>query len=228
MLYKKKLKLRFDKIVDATNIDGKKNQYVFEVTKRIEKELSKFPEFIGVFPFGSRVKGYGSEDIIETKTGMKGSDYDVYILADNALSWGAEDLYEHSAIIGNEYRKLGIKIEFIIQYINIRNLDGLLEMLDIVGPEYLSLVSFSNLLRPGRGKKIKAWRNVVKEELLKMTKEKREKLLRLFSDSLVFADKRSLLKITERIPDFDKNDWLQSRRKLWTKRVCKIFDTIYN
>jgi hypothetical protein len=218
----RKSKLPLDTLFDTTNIEGEENEKVFEITERIEKELSQFPEFIGVFSFGSRIKGYADENIIESKTGMSGSDYDVYVFEDRNLKV-KDTAFGVLCEIGREYRKKGIKIQFIFQLLSMENLCSLFAMTDVVDFAYVPLLGFSNLCGFGSGEKIEEWRNKVKEEISKLPKEKQETMFQLFSDCLLTCDKKSLSKIQERIPDFDKEAYLNARRELWTKRVREIY-----
>jgi hypothetical protein len=222
-------KLRLDKLIDATNLDWdeenkcwKKNEKVFEIARRIERELSPFPEFVGVFPFGSRTKGYADENIIEPKSGMTGSDYDMYIFEDTGLKEG-ERTFDILFEMGTEYRHQGIKIEFLGQFLSMKNLFSLFEIADIIDSDYVVLQWFSNLCRSGVGQKIKEWQKKIREEILKLPKEKRDQMLELFSDCLVNRDKKTLSKMAERIRGFNKDEWLDARRALWTKRVYKRF-----
>jgi len=218
-------KLCPDKLIDAMNIEGKKNEKVFEIAKRLERELSQFPEFIGVFPFGSRTKGYSDENVINSKSGMKGSDYDMCILEDKLLK--TEGLInEQLGKVGLEYRKKGVTIEFIEQDFCMKNLRDLFDMAEMVGPDYLYAECFANLCRVGLGQKLKEWRNAICMEISKLPKEKKETVLQLFSDNLVLLERKSLPKITERIPGFDQSEYMNARRQLWTKRVYKIYGAL--
>jgi len=218
----KKNKLYLDKLIDTTNIEREKNEKVFEITRRIEQELSRFPNFIGVFPFGSRVKGYSDENIMEPHSGLKGSDYDMHVFENwNILE--DESVTDTLCEIGTEYRKKGIKIHFLEQPLREKDLFCLFDVADMVGTEYTHVQSFATLCRAGRGEKINEWRNKVKEEISRLPKEKQETLFQLFSDFLVSSDKRSLLKISERIPGLDTDEYVASRRILWAKRVRRIF-----
>ena len=219
----KKESLHLGKLIDATNVEGEKNEKVFEITKHIERELSQFPEFIGVVPFGSRTKGYADEHIFEPKTGMIGSDYDVFVFELGKISNHNENLQLALEKIGISYSHRRRKIQFIFQFLDLKYLFDLLEMVDHVDIKYLFVQFFANLCRPGRGKKIGEWRNVVKAEILKQPKETQEKVLQLFIDFLVYSDRQSLPKIRERVLYFNSEEYMESRRKLWTRRVCKIY-----
>ena len=126
----KKKNLRLDKLIDATNTDGEKNEKVFEITRRIKTELSQFPEFVGVAPFGSRTKGYADEHIFEPKTGMIGSDYNVFIFEVGKVGNHNENLQLALEKIGMSYYKQKIKIQFIFQFLDLKYLFGLFEMVD--------------------------------------------------------------------------------------------------
>lgn len=73
------------KLYDARDIEGNPQREVFEVIRMLEGLLSDIPGFIGIDPFGSTVKGYGSD--------IERSDIDINILVDElSVAEGDEDL----------------------------------------------------------------------------------------------------------------------------------------
>ncbi len=75
---------------------------VFEITRAVERELSQYHWFIGVFPFGSRVKGYSDE--------KQNSDYDMYIVTDDSAKFS--EIHPILREITKTYKSKGISIAF--------------------------------------------------------------------------------------------------------------------
>lgn len=208
-------KLRSDKLVDATKLEGEKNEEVFEITRRIERELSQFPEFIGVFPFGSSTRGYNSK--------KKESDFDMFVLFYPTSTYGLIGTCLDNLKL--EYEKRGLKLQIISRNFNIQKFLEELSSPDLPSREnmMLSIKSIANLCRAGRGEKINIARLEVRNEILKMPKEKQEIAFQKIFHWLMVMEEGSLSKIKERIPDFNQEEYLDARRKLWEHRVHVIF-----
>ena len=219
-----KEKLRLDKLVDATDIEGVKNQEAFDIARDIEKKLSQFPNFVGVVPFGSRMKGYSSE--------KEGSDYDMDILVDGDIEPAnpSSVLLSHLVdFLDEQYGERGIRVHLNPILLTTNEILKEITYLDEPRSQYVDMSSFKplleadSLLSVGVGPKINIWREKIKNEISKLPLEKQEKMFQKFTDSLLQRDTSSLKKIPERIPDFNKEEYLNARRELWTKRVHKIF-----
>lgn len=65
-----------NKLSIAKTIEGKKDEKLFTITREIEQKLKHYAGFIGVVPFGSRVKGYATDE----------SDYDYWALFDTDIT----------------------------------------------------------------------------------------------------------------------------------------------
>jgi len=215
-----KEKLRLDKLIDATDIEGTKNQEAFNIARDIEKKLSLFPNFVGVVPFGSRVKGYSSEE--------KGSDYDMDILIDGDMEM-LPPLNHLMDFIDEQYLEKGIKIHLNPILLTLNEILTEIKYLDEPRSPYVDMSSFKplleadSLLNAGIGPKINVWREKVKSEISKLPSEKKERMYQKFTDSLLQRDESSLKKISERIQDFNREEYLNARRKLWNKRVRNLF-----
>ena len=219
-----KEKLRLDKLVDATDIEGVKNQEAFDIARDIEKKLSSFPNFVGVVPFGSRMTGYSSE--------KEGSDYDMDILVDG----DAESAIPSSVLLDSvagfldeQYGERGIRIHLNPKLLTTHEIVNEIRFLDEPRSPYIDMswykprLEAESLCGVGVGSKINAWREKIKNEISKLPLENQERMFQKFTDSLLQRDKISLKKISERIPDFNEEEWLNARRELWTKRVHKLF-----
>jgi len=97
--------LRYDKLIDATDLSGEKNEKVFEISSELKEKLSTLPGFIGVFPFGSSVKGYNGE--------KRSSDYDMEIIMERNHIW-REQMDSKLEEIEHEFSDKGIELEFIV------------------------------------------------------------------------------------------------------------------
>ena len=203
-----------DRLFDATDIEGKRNKLIFEICARVNNGCSKFPEFIGVFPFGSHMKGYNNEE----------SDIDIYVLEEK-FSQGA-NMNNISKVLENikkEYKEKNAKINFFADKfgdVELRNFSN-------INLATGTIVGWSGLLwSRGRGPKIKYWRNKIKEEINKLPEEQKEEKVMAIVSSLMRRDRHSFPKMEERTAEFDERLWLDGRRKMWESRVRKmIFQT---
>ena len=218
-----KEKFHFGKITEVMSFNDGKNKEVLEATKRIEEELSQFPEFIGVFPFYSSAKGNDDKAIIGSEDTMKGSEHNLYmyIFGDKNFKEGNR-VNERLNRIVTECEQKGINIQFVEHFFSKEEISDLLIKIDTFNQSDYYIWTFANLFRSGRGEKILSLRNMIKNEFLKMQKEKKEKIFDVFIDWLVFVDKKSTEKVTKK-SDIYGDAYLNARRELWTKRLHKIF-----
>ena len=218
-----KEKFHFGKITEVMSFNDGKNKEVLEAVKRTEEELSRFPEFIGVFPFYSSIKGNDDKAIIDSEDSMKGSEHNLYmyILGDKNFKEGNR-VNERLNRIGTEYEQKGINIQFVEHFFSKEEISDLLIKIDTVNQSDYYIWTFANLFRSGRGEKIFSLRNMIKNEFLKMQNEKKEKIFDVFIDWLVLVDKKSTEKVTKK-SDIYGDVYLNARRELWTKRLHKIF-----
>lgn len=86
------------KLIDATSLEGDKNEAVFRATEIVEESLSRFPDFISVFPFGSQAAGYN--------TG--GSDLDLAILIEKDSPEMDEEISSLSKSLSEKFGETNI------------------------------------------------------------------------------------------------------------------------
>jgi predicted nucleotidyltransferase len=195
-----KKQLRTDKLFDATDLEGNKNELLFEVVDRVNEELSKFSEFIGVFPFGSQTKGYNQE----------GSDVDTFVLYEK---W-TKDLYRVIEGIKAEYEAKGIEVHIVESTFN----DWVVE-----GKEHMFIKDAACILwRQGRGPKIEFWRDKVRKTLMNIPSEKQDDCVAEIVSFLSQYDEKSTDKIEYRVEKFDKKEWSKQRNDLWKKRMRSL------
>jgi len=194
-----KKKLRSNKLFDATDIEGGKNKLVFEVAEKVNKELSKFPEFIGVFPFGSQTKGYSNAE----------SDIDAYVLYEK---W-TDEIDDVLRATENEYKEKNIAVHFI------ETTYGKKEIEKIWDDNRSLLAGSSVIFRPGKGPKIEQYRTALKTELNQLPDKKKNARIEEIIALLMYNDEASLPKMKERMAEFDKEEWLKQRREMWEKKV---------
>ena len=195
-----KKKLRMDKIIDATDLEKDKNDIVFEVCEKVNEELSKFPEFVGVFPFGSQTKGYNNET----------SDVDVYVLYEDTK----EELHNALKSIKQQYDKIGITVHVIESQFSKFDIS-------LMKRDHLSL-SACLIWRSGRGPKIEFWRNEMRNEMVNLSKEKQSAHIQEVVTYFVNTDEKSFWKMKERMAPFDKKEWLEKRHTMWENQVRSL------
>ena len=221
-------KPRTDKLIDATGIERNskgtgyiQNEKVFEITKDIESELSELPEFIGVFPFGSRVSGYS----VEASEEKRGSDYDINILIDGQYLYGSS-LPDELLRIKRKYKEQGIEVNFKPWYFD---KDDFIDEISFLSEmprneeKAFKIASIGVLASPGRGKKIEVWRESLREELMKLPESQQNVYFDEIMSVLMNRERFSVGKLENRISDLNRAQYLEVRKKLWSNRVGKIY-----
>jgi len=220
--------LRTDKIIDATGLERNSddtgfvaNEKVFEITKDIETQLSGLPEFIGVFPFGSRVSGYS----VEATDEKNGSDYDMNILIDGQYLYGSS-LPNELLDIKQKYKELGIKVNFIPWYFD---MDAFFDEISFLSEmprneeKADKIAGIGVLSGPGRGKKIGQWRELLKTEMMKLPETQQKKYFNEIIDFLMEKERFSIKKLESRISHVNRAQYLEARKNLWSNRIGKLY-----
>lgn len=209
------------------DVEGKPNKEELKIVGKIEKELSKYPSFIGVALLGSVVTGYNNSDG-EPDYGDEGkqeSDIDMLLLFDrNKITSG----YEFDDIDANNFKlavdleqEHGKRIHFAYLVINTDEIKGKLKNL-----EGFPVVTLADMSRLVTGKKINEYRKPIVEEIKKLSPEEKKEFVDILTQYLFDIDTPSLEKRKERMPDLtleEHKDILEARKEMWRKRVQKIW-----
>lgn len=193
---------RTDTLFDITDIEGEKNEAVFRATEDIDRALADFPEYVGVIPLGSQTKGYNSKE--------KGSDLDIYLLYDRVPEKEEKKMDKAIASVKDKYKKSGVSIEIFHKPLDERFL-------------FENHQTMSMFAQPGRGKRLKEWREKAKAVFAKLDKDEQRREFENMLGGRLYSDRVSCEKIRERFPDFDEETWLESRKKRWEKRLRKLY-----
>jgi hypothetical protein len=199
---REKKKLRGYELFDKTDIEGEKNEAIFRATEDIDRALAGFPQYVGVIPFGSQTKGYNSKE--------NGSDLDIYLLYDLTPEKEVLKMDEAIAAVKDKYKKSGVSIEIFHKPLHERFL-------------FANHQTMSMFVQPGRGKRLKEWREKAKEVFAKLDKDEQRREFENMLNGRLYSDRVSCAKIRERFPDFDEETWLESRKKLWEDRLRKLY-----
>jgi len=196
--------LRTDKLIDATNLDGEKNEALFRVTEEVDKELSQFPWYIGTTPFGSQTKGYNSE--------TTNSDIDIYVL--HKQFQNIDEHNEYWKTTDNLEGKFGSRNQKL-HFIEYGYTDPIFDS--------TSIPALSVLAMTGRGGNVKMWREKARTEFSALEPEIQNNYFQAMLKNLVLEDQASSVKLRQRIPSTDKYEWLNARKKLWEHRLRNIY-----
>lgn len=207
-------KLRTDKLVDVTSLEWdsekdnwEKNKEVFRATEELDHVLEGFPQYVGVIPLGSQMKGYSSK--------KNGSDLDVYLLYDLTREVEVEKMDEAIIPVKNKYEELGLSIQIFHMPLDERFL-------------FENHRTMSLFAQPGRGKRLQEWRERAKAVFSKLDNEEQRRKFENMLQGCFYVDRISCAKIRSRIPDFDEEAWLFARKKLWEDRLRKLYFTENN
>lgn len=206
-------KLRPNKLVDAADLYGNKNEVLFEVVKKLEEECSHFPEFIGVVPFGSYVRGYNKE----------GSDMDMVVF----LEYDNYRMYDIFNSFADKYKENGVKLSILPWSISrtpdIYEKEKTVDAGTRIVEQYNAIPTIGMLAWCGIGPKLNKYREDIREKISILPKKRREELLNNTLIFLMGGEKKRIKKIRERIGDFDEKNYLNEREELWKKRIAEIY-----
>lgn len=205
------------KLYIPEDVNGEPNRQELRIAREVSEELSKYPGFIGLAPFGSVMSGYSNEK----------SDLDLCILFDQkeAGKDGYLNFWRHSRSIcaekGGDRKVSGTHITNISVEEIIRDIHNFLEK----GSQFPGN-ALEDMTKVFIGKKIDRYRKPIAEELKKMSEEDQTKIADMIVAGLADTDNLSLRKRTERLPEFTQEDHetiLKTREEMWKKRVKNIW-----
>lgn len=200
--------------------EGEPNPEVFEVARTLEKKLAEYPFFIGLAPYGSRMKGYSSES----------SDVDIVIFYDSSKT-PEEDWQE----VFDDFKQnadqtaapLAAKAEQEINF-NYHDLSPrrIKQYLVTANPsEYLATMALGDFCEIAVGPKVEEYRKSIGDELKKQPEEKRKQAIEGIVAMLMAREKTKMEgSVSRRIPEVvgQEQEILEAREKLWQERVEKV------
>ena len=205
------------KLYIARDVEGRSNSRELRVLRVLEEKLEIDPTFIGLAPYGSSFSGYNVE----------GSDIDVHALYDWPINSKTteRDIQNTKDVAKKIIEQQGIKIQLNVANINpdiINYLDSEL----IKDPNQYISVILCTLTRIVTGKKISHYRRLFSEWIKRLPTERREEIIERTVDNLYKMDSATWDKRKERtkeISDSDLVEILSERKKMWRKRISKIY-----
>jgi len=213
-------------LVFASDSRGKLEERIFEVARQLEKKFSKYPWFIGVAPFGSRVKGYSLPN--------EGSDIDVAVLYDSSISgmssgacWAfvqeecksAEKDFDKNLVAVPYDLKLP-KLETFLQ----RPLGKGIEAILFTG-------GLMHLCTTGFGPKVDEYARAIGDAINKLPIRNRTMVVnRITGDILIDENKarvtegkiRDRIRGMEKVSDEEFKGLVESRKSHWRKHVVEV------
>lgn len=215
--FKKKLYL-------ARSAEGESNKEHLELLREFASEMGEYPEFVGLAPKGSVVKGYSNEI----------SDIDVTILFDSGKlrENNIDRDKDEEEFLGETETLRKYKTEGIQFFFLDLNFELNTESFDIQAEDaensmgYFFKKTLVELTKITLGDDVENYREVYKEKLNTIKEEhKREKIKQMVVKLLLNEDKIGMTKLVQRHPELEghRQEILDSRRELWEKRYDKIW-----
>lgn len=208
------------KLYIPRDVEGKPSREELQTIKEAEKKLSKIPGFVGLAPFGSVVSGYENN----------ASDIDLGILYDSQKDANAYKLLdEYRKTVSEELSKNSKReVNFGLIDINTKNLiedlnTALASQKEITNSPWVRLADMSMLVT---GKKIEKQREIIKQELLRLSLEQQQEIASQIMNVLESWDNFSLTKRKERIPELSEQEHqeiMEKRKEMWKHRVEKVW-----
>lgn len=199
---------REDQLFIPRNLEGEPNWEIFDTADALEGLLSKYPWFIGLTIYGSKMLGYSNKD----------SDLDIGVFYDSKeIKLG--NLLQDIGMSKNNLPAIS-KINVDIKTYDLaRN-----RMADLIkGQDGLGYLTFSLFCGPVKGPRVKEYRDALKVEVENLSEQKRKQFIEDLGDMLGSMDRQNHSERKERGLDTTENDIEVSpaRQELWKKRALK-------
>lgn len=175
------------KLYDPRNIDGDSRNETFEMIRTLHQALEKYPEFIGIDPFGSTIKGYSNGE----------SDIDICILIDSESCDTEEKLDSLKSIIFGTVREtigvFPVNIHCIPIFIEKDMITD-----QVYSPNFFGVGKLIRLFRRVSGKKILEYRKIAVDEMRELDEDELDYLVSCMVREMVELEFESWKKIKKR------------------------------
>ncbi len=187
------------KLLNPRDRDGQPNEEMFAVVRELKETLKGDPTFIGVTPYGSRIKGYNRES----------SDMDVAVFYDSTLSAG-DDI--HIDALRAE-QALHPKLLISFHDINVPRMQRRIQE--------GSLWDVAVFLLPSAGPQVEKYRGALREIVAAMPVEQQTQFVSDVTELLVQMDTAEQTKRFLRIQPHMQAERaaLGARTKMWSEHV---------
>jgi predicted nucleotidyltransferase len=213
------------KLYDPRDVEGSQDVETFEAVRMLEKALSEYPEFIGLDPFGSTMKGYSTPD----------SDIDIEILIDV----GVDDIVDNIRTVTRITSEIEVKARSVANslkgelhkdihtsiFIVNKNENSKRIQYELAGDEDDALI-VGNLFRIVRGPKIQEYRKSAIENMLRLNVSAQQRAITRMATALNEKESRNLYKAEDRSgKTLDALNISQQRISMWEKRIRSFIES---
>ena len=198
------------------NVEGEQNKEQTELLRKLEEVLKRRPEFVGLAPSGSVMKGYSNEK----------SDFDVWVVVDSSCLVSPLDCLNSSSEEFKEFTEQGMHV-LILHIANEIDIGSYEYMKDNKKFEPRIVGAVATLTGLVTGSKIDKYRDQICQKIKRLTLEQQSALKNQVMDILAYRDRMSIDKIIKRIPELDTEDIIEiinGRDELWQKRWDEVWE----
>jgi hypothetical protein len=188
----------------------------FAVLDDLSETLDKDPQFVGVAPFGSRMRGYSMKDR---------SDLDVMMLIDATEENKDEVMgrvYDETVRVAREKQ-----ISMTPVYSNV-NMEGLMRGLKMEQSSQdfvVAACAVADLCEAAKGRKVKSYQHELAAKLTTLDPEIVAAMVDLGGKYLAQTDVKNIDRLNERKSlNLDAEEYFEKRKQLWMERIKKILD----
>lgn len=191
--------------------EGKPNKEVFELARSFVDKLSKYPSFIGVAPYGSKMKGYSSAE---------DSDTDIAIFTEFPNPTKTDELAEV-----NELRKDALETAYAYggpEHVHIQYYDfneGTIKHSIVNHNFYPGRMALATFFGVTTGPKVEQYKKLIAEEVNNLSEERKKDFIDDLVDMAVGMEDSRTETVQERIPSTKEHDLGGARAELWEKRI---------
>ena len=199
-----------EKLYVPRSFEGEKSEKFFEVLRFIEDELTAYPWFIGIAPYGSQTKGYSNEE----------SDIDLYVFCDNTFTTSDSDIV--AALRKNVKEKYHIELHL---HTDTKDEKFIKHAFNEPGLAYAAgnIVKMFSGLAIGPG--IEILRKDISEAFQSASAQTRQEILDETLKKIWGQESESAQKITERLThdSHATQEIIEKRMQLWKKRLENLW-----
>ena len=209
------------KLYDPRTLEGSADTNTFESLRELENNLSDIPEFVGLDPFGSTMKGYATSD----------SDIDIWIYIDVGVDDIVDNINKVTSITDQIKERARETEEFIkaekgkevnAKIFIINENDNSKRIQTQLRGENDALI-VGSLFRKLTGKKIVRYRKAAVEEIELLDDLAQRRVVRSMAEALGKTELLNLHKAEARTGEtLNHDELLKQRAAMWEKRIWSI------
>jgi|SRR3989344_174255 len=216
------------RVLITEDLEGNPQEKMFAIRSKLIEELRQYPWFVGVAPFGSRIKGYAKPLVIVDGGYDSGSDSDFTVYYD--LSKAGDERNDVFDRIREAKEKVSDVIPDSIIEIHSIDLDSPAEMvqdyLRVPRVLYETPIELSPLCILADGPLVNEYRHLLGAEISKLSPADRAKVIDNIVEEVAISEKERAEEIGARLGVSKEQiiDAVEEKRPMWRKWIVETLD----